>query len=138
MGQRHQAFLITRICPHSAQPSDPGQRRCIAAFYHQWCYGMVLWHSPTGRLASPHLITLMSHPENAAMVRAELRAIDGQYRQHSEEEPMIPDIPCPYAVSLLASAYTTDLDEGREIYSSGGTAEQDIYSTSMSCWGGRE
>lgn len=84
------------------------------------------------------LITLMSQPENAAVVRAELRAIDGRYGSHGDEEPGIPDIPCPYAASLLLSAYTTDLEAGREIYTSSETLERDIYPAWMSCWGGRE
>ena len=128
MGQRHQAFLIARVRPHRALPNDPGQRRCVAAIHHQWCYGM------RPLLAMRRLITLMSHPENAAVVRAELQAIDGRYGRHSDEEPEVPDDPCPYAASLLLSAYTTDLEAGREIYHSSGTA---LYA-SMSCWGFRE
>ncbi len=85
-------------------------------------------------LAMRRLITLMSHPENAAVVRAELQAIDGRYGRHSDEEPEVPDDPCPYAASLLLSAYTTDLEAGREIYHSSGTA----LNASMSCWGFRE
>lgn len=132
MGQRHQAFLIARIRPHGAPPTSSGQRRCVAAIHHQWCYGM------RPLLAMRRLITLISHPENAAVVRAELRAIDGRYGPHSDEEPEIPDVPCPYAASLLFSAYSTDLEAGRETYTCGGLLEQDILFASMSCWAGRE
>ena len=127
MGQRHQAFLIARVRPHGARPGDPGQRRCIAALYHQWCYGTL------PLLAMRRLITLVSHPENAAVLRAEIRTIDGQCG-HGDEQPQIPDIPCPYAASLLASAWTTDLEAGREIYVSGWTLDYHI--ASMSCWDG--
>ncbi|PIL36658.1 hypothetical protein GSI_00347 [Ganoderma sinense ZZ0214-1] len=127
MGQRHQAFLIARVRPHGAPQSDPGQRRCVAAIHHQWCYGL------RPLLAMRRLITLMSHPENAAVVRAELQAIDGQYGSHGNEEPKIPHVPCPYTASLLLSAYGTDLEAGREIYVSDRSTDH-IMRASMSCW----
>ncbi|KAI1785354.1 hypothetical protein LXA43DRAFT_1066002 [Ganoderma leucocontextum] len=130
MGQRHQAFLVARVRPHGAQPSDPGQRRCIAAFHHQWCYGSL------PLLAMRRLITLISHPENAAVVRAEVRAIDGQYGRHGAQKPQIPDVPCPYAASLLGSAWTTDLEAGQEMYTSGVTLEQALLPAWLGCWDG--
>ncbi|KAI1785360.1 hypothetical protein LXA43DRAFT_1185915, partial [Ganoderma leucocontextum] len=127
MGERHQAFLIARVRPHGAQAGDPGQRRCIAGFHHQWCCGIL------PLLAMRRLITLVSHPENAAVVRAELRTIDGQYG-YGYEEPEIPDIPCPYTASLLGSAWTTDLEAGQTVYASGWTLENAVLRVWLGCW----
>ncbi|KAM5532637.1 hypothetical protein V8D89_013681 [Ganoderma adspersum] len=127
----HQAFLIARVRPHGAPHNDPGQRRCIAAFHHQWCYGI----GSLPLLAMRCLVTLVSHPENAVVLRAELRSIDGQYG-HGCAAPTVPDIPCPYAASLLGSAWTTDLDAGREIYISGWELKGSALLASMGCWDG--
>ena len=132
MGQRHQVYLIARVRSQGAQPGDPGQRRCIAAFHHQWCYGSLPLH------ATRRLIKFISHPENAAVVRAELRAIDDQYGRHGALKPRIPDVPCPYVASLLGSAWTTDLEAGQEMYTSGVTFEQALLPAWMGCWDGGE
>ncbi|PIL36657.1 hypothetical protein GSI_00346 [Ganoderma sinense ZZ0214-1] len=82
------------------------------------------------------LITLVSHSDNAPVVRAELLAIDGQYGQYGAQKPYIPNVPCPYTASLLGSAWTTDLEAGQEMYTSGVTLEQSLLPAWMGCWDG--
>ena len=125
MGQRHQAFLIARIRPHGAPPNHPGNRRCIAAFHHQWCYGSLPLK------AMRRLISLVSQPENATIVRAELRAIDGEYGSHGKLQPSILKIPCPFSASLLGSAWMADLDSSTDFYSNGATLQIDLLPASM-------
>ncbi len=132
MGQRHQVFLIARVRPHGVPPDHPGNRRCIAAFHHQWCYGTLPLR------AMRRLISLISQPETAAVVRAEIRAIDGKYGAIQAQEPRIPAVPCPYSASLLGVAWTTDLDSEDEIYISGTTLEHALLEAHMSCWDGGE
>ncbi|KAI0751221.1 hypothetical protein C8Q80DRAFT_1156099 [Daedaleopsis nitida] len=128
MGQRHQAFLIARVRPHGAPPDHPGNRRCVAAFHHQWCYGSLPLK------AMYRLATLVSQPENAAVIRAELHALDGKYGAAAAAYPCIPDVPCPYTASLLGVAWTTDL--GPERFCSGTTLQNALLHAGMSCWGG--
>ncbi|KAI0722008.1 hypothetical protein C8T65DRAFT_600699 [Cerioporus squamosus] len=130
MGQRHQAFLIARVRPHGSPPDHPGNRRCIAAFHHQWCYGSLPLR------AMRRLVSLVSQPDNAAIIRAELRAIDGKFGSCGAEEPIIPDIPCPYTASLLGCGWTTQLGDENEFYSSGTTLEHALLPADMDCWGG--
>ncbi|KAI0722013.1 hypothetical protein C8T65DRAFT_629987 [Cerioporus squamosus] len=114
MGQRHQAFLIARVRPHGTPPDHPGNRRCIAALHHQWCYGTLPLR------AMRRLVTLISQPDNAAIVRAELRAIQGKF-----------DGTCPFIATLLLSAWTVDLEED-SFYASSGR----LLSAYMGCWDG--
>ncbi|EJF63079.1 hypothetical protein DICSQDRAFT_103597 [Dichomitus squalens LYAD-421 SS1] len=129
MGQRHQAFLIARVRPHGSPPNYPGQRRCIAAVYHQWCFDQAPLE------AARRFVNLINNSENLSVVRAELRALEGQYGPHGEEEPCIPNYPCPYTASLLGSAWTTDLAAGRRMYASGLTLEHNIMPAWVGCWG---
>ena len=127
MGQRHQVFLIARVRPHGAPSDYPGRRRCIAACYHQWCY------SSLPLAATRRLVSLLKNPENALIIREELRAIDGKYGPYGATSPPIPDVPCPYTASLLCCAWTTDLDRGDMIDTSGLTLS-DLRSAGMGCW----
>ena len=132
MGQRHQVYLIARVLPHGAPPACSGNRRSVAGFHHQWSCGSL-------PLAAAHrFITLLSNPHNAAIVRAELQAIDGKYGQHGYLRPLIPNIPCPYTTSLLGSAWTTNLNAGEEFYSSGVTLHQAVLPAYVGCWDGGE
>ena len=130
MGQRHQVFLIARVRPHGSPPDHPGRRRCIAACHHQWCYASL----PLA--ATRRLVTLLKNPENALIIREELRAIDGKYGAYGAAPPNIPDIPCPFVASILCCAWTTDLDRGDDLYTSGTILTQDILSAGMGCWDG--
>ncbi|KAH9853081.1 hypothetical protein C2E23DRAFT_823182 [Lenzites betulinus] len=75
-----QAYLIARVRPHGARPTSR------AAIY---------------------FVALASQKDNAAVIRYELRAIQGKYGRTCE--PLIPDIPCPFALSLLHRAWCLDL-----------------------------
>ncbi|RPD62079.1 hypothetical protein L226DRAFT_571451 [Lentinus tigrinus ALCF2SS1-7] len=130
MGQRHQVFLIARVRPHGAPADHPGNRRCIAAFHHQWCYGSLPLR------AMRRLVTLIQQPDNATIVRAEVRDIQGKYGSYGAEGPCIPDVPCPFTTSLLAMAWTADIEDGANIQSSGTSLENDILPASMGCWDG--
>ena len=99
MGQRHQAFIIARVVPHGCTKH---QYRCIAAFHHQWCYGKLPLH------ATRRLLTLIKQKDNADIIRAEIRSIDGKYGSLGKE-PDIPGVPCPYAALLLATCWSIDL-----------------------------
>jgi hypothetical protein len=101
MGQRHQAFLIARIRPHGGSGA---KYRCIAAAHHQWCYGSLPLQ------AARRFLTLVREPDNAAIVRYEINALDGRYGRH-RQDPEIPDVPCRYAGELLTSAFSCDLEE---------------------------
>ncbi|KAH9921538.1 uncharacterized protein BXZ73DRAFT_79930 [Epithele typhae] len=128
MGQRHQAFLIARVRPHGAPAGHPGNRRCIAAIHHQWCYGSLPLN------ATRRFIDLIRQPLNAAALLSEVRNLDGKYGAFGNREPTIPDIPCPYTTSLFATAWSTNLETGEqgEYYSSGFC----YLDAPMGCWDG--
>ncbi|KAI0741109.1 hypothetical protein C8Q76DRAFT_607790 [Earliella scabrosa] len=120
MGQRHQAFLIARVRPIQGPPSY----RCVGAFHHQWC------QDKAPLRATRRFIRLLQRSENAAVVRGELRALDGKY----EARPgRLPSVPCPFTLSLLGMAWTTCMDER---YYSGVTFKQSILDANMGCWDG--
>ena len=122
MGQRHQAFLIARVRPIQGPPSY----RCVGAFHHQWC------QDKAPLRATRRFIRLLQRSENAAVVRGELRALDGKY----EAPPgKLPIVPCPFTLSLLGIAWTTCMDER---YFSGVTLKQSILDANMGCWDGGE
>lgn len=115
MGQRHQVFLIARVRPHGTSLNQPGKYRCIAALHHQWCYGSLPLR------AMRRLVSLVSQPDNAAVIRAELRGIPEEY--------CTPDVPHPFTTTLMYSAWTTDL-ESESFYASRGS----ILEVSGGCW----
>jgi hypothetical protein len=95
MGQRHQAFIITRVIPHGG--TKP-LYRCIAAFHHQWCYGKLPLQ------ATRRLLTLVKQKDNAEIIRAEIQSIHGKYGTIGTK-PKIPSVPCPYIALLLAISW---------------------------------
>ncbi|RDX52980.1 hypothetical protein OH76DRAFT_1553682 [Lentinus brumalis] len=121
MGQRHQVFLLARVRPHGAPPGHPGTRRCIAALHHQWCFGSLPLR------AMRRLITLISQPDNATVVRAEVRAIQDRYGGPEVDS----DTPCPFTANLLLTAWTVDLDL-ESFYASGGF----LLEAWIGCWDG--
>ncbi|KAK7031147.1 hypothetical protein VNI00_013562 [Paramarasmius palmivorus] len=104
MGQRHQAFLITRLIPHGEQTK--AYYRCIAAVHHQWCYGRL----PLS--ATRRFLNLVKNPENATIVRDEIRRAQGKYGCQGEE-PKIPDMAFPYTQFLFVQAWNMDIDSPR-------------------------
>lgn len=127
MGQRHQAFLIARVRPKHGEPAY----RCIAACHHQFCAGVLPLR------AVYHFLRLITQSENAAIVRTELHEIDGKYGRSRQDGGRMPQVPCPYSVSLLATAWTTNLDPsiGSPQYD-GFTLRHAVLDATMGCWGG--
>ncbi|RXW21620.1 hypothetical protein EST38_g4245 [Candolleomyces aberdarensis] len=93
MGQRHQIFVVARVC---IAPGKPRQYRCIAALHHQWCYGKL----PLRGVNS--FKRLARVPENVAIINEELMT----YHDRKEE---LPQSPCPYTSLLAESAFSVDL-----------------------------
>lgn len=126
MGQPYQVYLIARIRPAHGKPTY----RCITGFHIQWCYGAY----PLFSLY--RFLRLLSQSENAAVVRAELREMDAKYGRKGDVDNPMPDFPCPYTLSLLATACTANLDAslGCQQYS-GYTFRDDMFSADIqSCW----
>ncbi|KAL0579174.1 hypothetical protein V5O48_002855 [Marasmius crinis-equi] len=107
MGQRHQAYVIARIRAHN---STKPTYRCIAAWHHQWCYGIL----PV--LAARRFIELAKVKENAEVIREELRAIEGRFGAHTIEQPTIGEYPCPFSTFLLGMAFNVDVQD--DVYAS--------------------
>ncbi|SJL09184.1 uncharacterized protein ARMOST_12560 [Armillaria ostoyae] len=79
MGQRSQTFAIAKVVPYG---ETKAYYRCVAAWHHQWCYGIL------PLLAARRLLTLLEQRENAEIVLDELRRLQGQYgRQESQDIP---------------------------------------------------
>jgi hypothetical protein len=112
MGQRHQAFVIARVRPHSADSSTPPKYRCIAAFHHQWCYGRLPLH------ATHRFITQVKQKNNAEIIRSEIAVIQGKFGR-CKKKPKIPSIPCPFTAFLLATNWSVDLEDLDVPYASG-------------------
>lgn len=92
---------------------------------------------------------LVTRPENAAILREELREMDGKYGNAHQEGDPVPRAPCPYGVSLLATAWTTDLPDitssansvttmSRGSHYDGVTLRHGVLDANMGCWVGRE
>lgn len=139
MGQRHQAFIIARVVAHG---DTKAYYRCLGAIHHQWyatetilplvlmipacrCYGLLPLR------AVDRFLTLAKNPINAVIIREEIKSVQGQYGRNAE--PKIPDVPLPYSIFLLSSAFNCDFEES---YISGGPFEHGLLSARMGCWDG--
>lgn len=101
MGANFQVFLIASV----PAPEGGYVYQCVGAFNHFYCFGI----RPLRALY--RFFSLLRVRENAAMVRDELRSFSTwNLRDDPLEEWMNPAVPCPYAVSLLSIAWTTDLE----------------------------
>ncbi|KAK7440622.1 hypothetical protein VKT23_016970 [Stygiomarasmius scandens] len=111
MGQRHQIFLIARLVPKG---SATGQAyyRCIGVRHHQWCWE---YYVPT---ALQRFLTLIKNPNNAEIIRDEIRRAQGVYPRQGDDTP-VPLMPCPYTLMLLSMAWDMDLHSPEIAYSSG-------------------
>ncbi|KAF7355234.1 hypothetical protein MSAN_01439400 [Mycena sanguinolenta] len=121
MGQRHQVFLVARVIARSAtQP----RYRCIGAYHHQWwvCYGRL------PLMAARRFLTLIKQEDNNRLVREELRTLQGKYGEGTTE-PRMPDVPCPYATFLMASAWCVDLES--PFYGSGVSFKNSVLDAHM-------
>lgn len=101
MGANFQVFLIARVRARGG--GDIYQ--CVGAFNHFYCFGI----QPLRALY--RFFSLLRVQENAALVRDELRLFGKWNLQDDPPEAwMNPAVPCPYTVSLLSIAWTTDLE----------------------------
>ncbi|KAJ2926381.1 hypothetical protein H1R20_g10706, partial [Candolleomyces eurysporus] len=95
MVQRHQVFVVARVCV-TPDNSDRRQYRCIAALHHEWCYGRL-------PLQAVNLFKRLTRvPANAALIEEELATY---YKGKKESK----DYPCPYTAFLVEAAFCIDL-----------------------------
>lgn len=83
--------------------------------------------------AADRFITLVKNPVNAAIIREELKSIQGKYGRHGSLKPRIPDAPCHYSIFLLASALNISLEDN-DVH--GGGLESSLLEAWMGCWDG--
>ncbi|KAI0333019.1 hypothetical protein GY45DRAFT_1298126 [Cubamyces sp. BRFM 1775] len=124
MGRQQQVFLIARVRSRDGKLAY----QCVAALHHRWCYGAI----PLGSMA--HFFAMLSREENAAIVREELLLLDGKL-PHSTEVISNGGIymPCPYSWSLLANAWTRNLEEDA-IYYSSYALFTNMLGANIGCW----
>ena len=129
--RRRHHFFVTAYFGHNVFKSDSKSRQCIAAFHHEMCFGLY------PLIAVRRFLTLLSQPENSAIARAEIQVHKNALSDDRTFNPYY--VPCPYIVSLLGSAATTDLEEER-FYASGTTLEAGMLNprSLSSCWVKRE
>ncbi|EMD41070.1 hypothetical protein CERSUDRAFT_121640 [Gelatoporia subvermispora B] len=127
MGNRHQVFVIARVRPRGAAHDSGIKYRCIAALHHQWC-------SDTDPLeATRSFFDLVKQKENAEIIRAEIRSIDGKYDGPGFRSKM-PRVPCSFTASLLAFAWNVDMERGQFYLS--GKWPSSLLPASMGTWQG--
>lgn len=133
MGQRHQAFVIARVRPYSTSAMPP-KYRCIAAFHHQWCYGRLPLK------ATHRFITQVKQKANVEIIRSEIAAIQGKFRDRNwgSQGPEIPYIPCPFTAFLLATNWSVDLEIPGDPYTSVGSFAGGMLPADMDSGGGGE
>lgn len=124
MGERIQVFLIAR----TANRRRKYRYQCVGAFHHEWCYGVL----PLRALY--RFFALLQVRENAAVVRDELRGLCAWNTGSSgSPEPWRnPAIPCPFTVSLLSAAWTTDLHH--QTYLSNYSFGNGLIDSTKHCW----
>lgn len=125
MGQRHQAFIVAKVKPHG---SSTARYRCIAAYHSQWCYGTLPLR------AAYRVLSAVKQPENAEVIREELRSIDGKYGCY-RQKPSILQVPCPFIATILANNWDIDLSP-KSVYFSGVSLENAMLHAGMHKWGG--
>lgn len=73
----------------------------------------------------------MKKSVNAAIIREELKLIQGKYGRHGSLEPKIPKAPCLYTIFLLASALNISLEDK---YIHGGDLGSSLLEAWRGCW----
>ncbi|KAK7031161.1 hypothetical protein VNI00_013576 [Paramarasmius palmivorus] len=128
MGQRHQAFLIVRLTPVSADGEQTkAYYRCVCAIHHQWCYGRL----PLS--ATRRFLNLLKNPENAEIVRDEIRRAHGKYGRQGTK-PTIPALAFPYTQFLFVQAFNMDIDNPYYAYASGVGFEHALLNPNIGCF----
>ncbi|KAJ8472358.1 hypothetical protein ONZ45_g16679 [Pleurotus djamor] len=103
LGQRHQVYLIARVIPHDST-SGEALYRSLGGFYDQRCYDQ----RPVQ--GTRRFINLISQPQNAAVIRFEVGALQGRYSKQNGLDPAFLRIPCPYLLYVLAMAWNFDVE----------------------------
>jgi hypothetical protein len=126
MGQPHQAFAIAKVIRHGG--TKP-RYRCVAAWYHKWCYGCLPLH------AVNRFVRLLKRPDNGDLVRYEIAVMHGQYGRYGQSgAPQMPNLPCTYTAALLGQAWDFDIEResrGGEVYVSGISLDKNVLETNM-------
>ncbi|KAK7030258.1 hypothetical protein VNI00_014275 [Paramarasmius palmivorus] len=128
MGQRHQAFLIARLTLSTEGEQTKPRYRCIAALHHQWCYGRL----PLS--ATRRFLNLLKNPDNAEIIRDELRRAHGKYGRQGETPPIIRDSAFPYTQFLFVQAFNMDIDNPFGAYASGVGLEGSLLNPNVGCF----
>ncbi|KAH7098798.1 hypothetical protein BKA62DRAFT_622119 [Auriculariales sp. MPI-PUGE-AT-0066] len=88
MGQRHQLFIIARL---------HGRYRCLAAFHHQWLYGV------SAILGASRVLSALRVPFNARTIASELSVISAA---EIEEQTIV----APYLFGVFMTGFRCNLD----------------------------
>lgn len=118
---RHKALAIARVVPYGSSDGQP-RYRCIAAYHIQYC------QDAEALQAIRRFITLIQQNDNAELVRAEIESVQCKYGPRLKK-PLIPDIPCPFTVSMLGIAFDADKREDaphRASYVAGGSVSWNV------------
>ncbi|KZV67487.1 hypothetical protein PENSPDRAFT_688104 [Peniophora sp. CONT] len=107
MGQRHQIFVIACV---RRKGETTGQRRCVAAYHHQWCYGL------TALYCLSRFLRLASQPENSLMIRRDIASVQGNWGEVPQVATEVKIrkecyVPCPFIAYLMQLAWNVNLDD---------------------------
>ncbi|KIK61065.1 hypothetical protein GYMLUDRAFT_114141, partial [Collybiopsis luxurians FD-317 M1] len=119
MGQRHQAYIIARLVPRGSTDGKANYR----------CVGGALVYCILPIRAADRFLSLIQNPVNAALIREEIRSIQGKMGRHGEE-PSI-KFPCPHSQYLLGTAFNIDLDDK---YIHSGSLRRSLLPATNGCW----
>ncbi|KAJ8472359.1 hypothetical protein ONZ45_g16678 [Pleurotus djamor] len=127
MGQQHQVYLIAKVVPHGSTDGKP-QYQSLGGFHNQWCLARL----PVQ--ATRRFIDLVNQPQNAEIIRYEINAIQGKYNLKSRVKPVLPQIPCPYLMYVLAMAWSFKVEVEEPHYLSGHSVEPNLIGSSRGSW----
>lgn len=101
----HQVFIIARV---KARGASQATYRSIAGYRQHYCDG-------DGALeATLRFLHALKQPENADVVREEIRSLDGHYGAPGEK-PEPSDMPCGFLSTVLAASWDVISREDRLI-----------------------
>ncbi|VDC07179.1 unnamed protein product [Peniophora sp. CBMAI 1063] len=121
MGQHHHIYVIALV---RRKDETTGQRRCIAAYHHQWCYGL------TALLCLSRFLRLASQPDNALMIRREITRVQGRWGEMPVEAAAEGYVPCPFTAYLMQLSWNVNLNDV-PVYVAGTTFSNNILDARM-------
>lgn len=101
----HQVFIIARVKAHGASQAT---YRCVAGYRHHYCEG------DDSLTATLRFLHVLKQPDNADVVREEIRSLDGKYGVPGKD-PQWPDMPCGFLSSVVAASWDVIRDGDRLI-----------------------